>query len=90
MGTVRQTFPTGTRKRATTPSPFLFTPVKIMSEDYQQLLVEATTATDRAESIRTLVKILADDGGKDFISRLDRKDGELCIEILDQVSGIHP
>ena len=60
-----------------------------MSEGHQQLLAEATTATDRAKSIRVLAKILADDGGKDFISCLDRKDGESCIEILDHVSQ-HP
>ena len=57
-----------------------------MSEDYQQLLVKATTATDRAESVAILAKILADRGGRDFISRLDPKDVESCIEILDHVS----
>lgn len=57
-----------------------------MSEDYRRLLVEATTTTNRVESIRILIKLLADNGGKDFISRLDHKDGKACIEILDHVS----
>ena len=57
-----------------------------MSEYYPQLLVEATTATDSAQSVRVLTEILASEGGRDFISRLDRKDGEPCIEILDRVS----
>ena len=57
-----------------------------MSENYEQLLVRATTATEKAESVKILTKILADKGGRDFISRLDRKNGESCIEILDHVS----
>ena len=61
-----------------------------MSEDYQLLLVKATTATDRTESIGILTKILGEDSGKNFVSHLDRKDGEPCIEILDHASPIHP
>lgn len=59
------------------------TPVKVMSEAYQKLLAEATSATDETESIRILAKILVDEGGKDFVSSLDPKDGETCIKILD-------
>ena len=57
-----------------------------MFEDYQQLLADATNATDKAESVRILAKILAGQDGKDFVTRLDPKDGETCIEILDHVS----
>ena len=61
------------------------------AETPKQLLVEATTATDSAQSIRVLTQLLANKGGRDFISRLDRKDGEPCIEILDRVSpNPHP
>lgn len=57
-----------------------------MFEDYQQLLVDATSAADKTESVRILAKILAGEDGRDFVSRLDLKDGEMCIEILDHVS----
>ena len=36
--------------------------------------------------VQTLAEILADKEGGVFISRLDSKDAELCIEILDCVS----
>lgn len=57
-----------------------------MSEDYRELLVKATSATDKAESVGILAKILEGEGGKDFILGLGREDGESCIEILDYVS----
>jgi len=45
-----------------------------------------TVATERAESVRTLAEILADEGGRDFTSRSAQDDGGLCVEILDHVS----
>ncbi|KAF9647913.1 kinase-like protein [Thelephora ganbajun] len=54
-----------------------------MSEDYRQLWGKVTCTTDKAESVQTLAKILADEGGRGFISHLTQEDGELCVEILD-------
>ena len=64
----------------------LLIPANVMSEDYRQLLAQATSASEKAESVEILAKILAGEGGKDFISQLNREDGEWCIEILDQAS----
>ena len=41
-------------------------------------------AVDKAQPVQTLAKILADPRGRVFVSRLNDKDVELCIEILDQ------
>ena len=57
-----------------------------MTKDYQQLWKHVTSATDEAKATRTLAEILADQEGRAFISRLERKDAELCIDILDRVS----
>ena len=58
-----------------------------MTKDYQQIWKDITNnPNDEAKAIRTLAEILTDKEGRDFISHLDRKDAELCIEILDQVS----
>jgi hypothetical protein len=57
-----------------------------MSGDHRQLLAQATSSSDKAESVRILAQILDNEGGKDFVSRLGREDGESCIEILDHVS----
>ena len=56
-----------------------------MAKGYQQLWKDVTNATDEAKAVRTLAGILANKEGRTFISRLGRKDGELCIEILDRV-----
>ena len=45
-----------------------------------------THAIDEVQAVQTLAEILADKEGGVFISRLDNKDAELCIEILDCVS----
>lgn len=82
--------PAWTRRRALHLPRILPALQKVMSEDYQLLLVKATTATNRTESIGILAKILANDSGKNFVSHLDRKDGESCIEILDHVSATQP
>ena len=42
--------------------------------------------TDESKAVRTLADILADREGRTFVSRLERKDVGLCIEILDRVS----
>ena len=58
-----------------------------MAKDYQKLWEHITgNGTGEAEAIRTLAEILADMAGSIFISRLNRIDAELCIEILDLVS----
>ena len=63
------------------------TPANVMSEDYRQLLAQATGASDQTESVEILAKILAGEGGKKFILwQLNRKEVEWCMEILDQVS----
>ena len=57
-----------------------------MAKDYQRLWEDVTRAIDEANAVRTLAEILADEEGRTFVSRLERKDAELCIEILDHVS----
>jgi hypothetical protein len=44
-----------------------------------------TDATDEFKAVRTLAKILVDREGRTFISRLERKEAELCIETLGHV-----
>ena len=57
-----------------------------MAKNYQQLWGGVTGAEDEAGAVRTLAEILTDKEGRVFISRLERKDVELCIELLDHVS----
>ena len=57
-----------------------------MAKDYQRLWAHITGTTDESRAVRTLVEILADREGRTFISRLERKEAELCIDILDHVS----
>ena len=57
-----------------------------MAKDYQRLWNDVTHAIDETESVRILAEILVDKKGRAFISRLERRDAELCIEILDHVS----
>ena len=64
----------------------LLTLLKVMSEGYRRLLAKATRATDEADSVGILARILADEGGKGYILGVDRRDAESCIEILDHVS----
>lgn len=58
-----------------------------MVKDYRQLWDGALNATAEAESVSTVLEILADKEGRTFISSLDSKYAELCIEYLDQVSS---
>ena len=60
--------------------------MEVRPKDYQQLWKEVTSATEEAKSIRILATILADKEGGTFVTQLERKDIELCIEILDRVS----
>jgi len=53
------------------------------TKDYRRLWNGIAGATDKA---RSLAEILADKEGRAFISRLDERDAELCIEILGDVS----
>ena len=59
-----------------------------MVKDHQQLWEDITTSRTayEAKAVPTLIEILADKEGRDFISRLERKDAESCIEILGHVS----
>ena len=58
-----------------------------MAKDYQRLWEDtASTNDDGAKAVRTLTEILLDKEGRCLISNLERKDAELCIEILDLVS----
>ena len=56
-----------------------------MAKNYQRLWEEVTRGIDEAKSVRTLAEIVVDKEGRAFVSRLERKDAELCIEILDHV-----
>ena len=58
-----------------------------MAKNYRQLWEEVTTSStiDEVKAIRTLAGVLADKEGRVCISKLDRTDAELCIEILDHV-----
>lgn len=57
-----------------------------MAKDFRRLWKDVTNTIDEAKAVRILAEILADKEGRAFISRLERKDAELCIEILDHVS----
>ena len=57
-----------------------------MAQDYQQLWKDVAGVVDEAKAVQTLAEILADKEGRVFISRLEREDAELCIDILDHVS----
>jgi len=56
-----------------------------MAKNYQRLWKGVTSTIDEAKAVRTLAEILVDKEGRAFVSRLERKDAELCIEILDHV-----
>ena len=56
-----------------------------MAKNYQRLWEEVTSGIDDAKSVRTLAEILVEKEGRAFVSRLGRRDAELCIEILDHV-----
>ena len=63
--------------------------VTIMAKDYQQIW-DRIDIDDEHGTIRNLTEILVDDGkldeaGRDFISRFNPRDVELCIEILYRV-----
>ena len=61
-------------------------PLKTIAKDYQQLWKDITSTSDKGKAVRTLAEILLDKEGRSLISNLERKDAELCIEILDHVS----
>ena len=56
-----------------------------MAKDFRRLWKDATNTIDQTKAVRILADILVDKEGRVFISRLERKDAELCIEILDYV-----
>ena len=57
-----------------------------MVKDYQRLWRDVANGIDETKSVRILTQILVDKEGRAFISRLERRDAKLCIEILDSVS----
>ena len=63
-----------------------------MAKDYPRLWRDVTKVLDEDTAIRALAEILVDREGGTFIANLNRRDAELCIEILDYVSLslIHP
>jgi hypothetical protein len=64
-----------------------------MAKDFQQPWKNVTSANDEASAVRVLAGILTEKEGRAFVSRLERKDAEFCIEILDRVSWdsrLHP
>ena len=56
-----------------------------MAKDYRKLWKRVIRATDEAEAAWPLAEILAEKEGRIFISRLDAKNAESCIRILDHV-----
>ena len=56
-----------------------------MTKDYRRLWKDVTYAINKGEAVRMLSTILVDKEGRASVSRLKRKDAELCIEILDYV-----
>ena len=67
---------------ASIPSP------NAMATDFNGQWKNARTATDEAESVRTLTKILSSKEGRTFVFNLDPQDATFCIEILDHVSPL--
>ena len=59
-----------------------------MAKDYRRLWRDLTNTIDEAKAVRLLAEILADKEGRVYISRLERKDAEVCIEVLDHVSCV--
>ena len=59
-----------------------------MAKDFRRLWKDVTNTIDEPKAVRVLADILADKEGRSFISRLEHKDAELCIEILDHVCAI--
>ena len=57
-----------------------------MAKDYKELWKGVTNSTDESEAVRALAEILGDKEGRNFIPRLERKEAESCIELLDRVS----
>ena len=72
--------------RAPAASTCPTSPPETIAKNHQRLWDDVTNATDEGKAVRTLAKILVDKEGRDYISRLDRRDAELCIGILDRVS----
>jgi hypothetical protein len=56
-----------------------------MAKSYQRLWKDFTNASSEAKAVRALAEILTDKEGRTFISNLELRDAELCIEILDRV-----
>ena len=57
-----------------------------MAKDYRQLWENAACADNEAQAIQILFDLLVNEEGRTFVSRLDSKDTEVCVEILDNVS----
>jgi len=57
-----------------------------MAKDYQRLWKDAISARDKAKATQALSDGLVEKEGRVFFSRLDGKEAERCVEILDDVS----
>jgi len=56
-----------------------------MAKDYVRLWKDVASTTDEGKAVRKLAEVLVDKEGRTFMSSLECKDAELCIEILDNV-----
>ena len=57
-----------------------------MAKDFQGLWKDVTGAEDEAAAIRALAEILVEKDGRAFVSRLEHKYTDFCIDVLDRVS----
>jgi hypothetical protein len=57
-----------------------------MANDFQRLWKNVINSADEDMAIRALAGILVDKEGRAFVSSLDRKSAEHCIDVLDRVS----
>ena len=59
-----------------------------MAKNHQRLWQEVTSSIEEAAAVRALANILVDREGRAFVLRLDPKDAEYCIDILDRVNHL--
>ena len=57
-----------------------------MAKDFQRLWKDVTGAEDEAAAVRALAEILVQKDGRAFVSRLENKYTDFCIDLLDRVS----
>lgn len=55
-------------------------------KDYRRFWDDITSTSEESKAVRTPADILSDNKGRSLVSGLERKDAELCVEILGRVS----